>query len=530
MSSEKRIDFLDFGIEGDNHFRPSDTSCVPVRDGVSFFSISEKISHFWGSLELFNPVEIIKQAFVVCPLPERLTVAEDANQKATSRNLFFIDFRSVSAMPVKRFKIHQNFDKVVGKFHHLLAFPLEVIRDVFDNSADDHAGKTGNQSFHFNRLHVCWNNIAHVVKKTENFSVASLIFAEPSCMKEGETSGSDRHFTEQRECVKLSAACHRLKFRDGVLPSREPALEALRRVISDLGEKDDNTPPDFFREAPAIADLVLEPVDFVRPGGVFSGFPEECHEVGSEAVALALPGVHGNGGANENNSGKTVCISVFASGIKNVKQKEKKNDRISLLARCFTGCYHRHYARSVSIFRNIHRCGFFFKNIQKTALTISPACAILCVTSLETRAKAEAAAVTGDDSSEKITFAFLLLGRMGRRNPGVSFATFPTHSPLFRALGSSEKVTERPQQKEAKNVRHFERPELPGAPCLSHLKPNRRQNPADHQRCGADRQSWKEESPELSFRRSRVHEGRLARAGKRSGCQGELIQCGGVAL
>lgn len=202
-----------------------------------------------------------------------------------------------------------------------------------------------------------------MTEKTENFSVSSLIFAEPSRMEKGETSGSDRHFTEQREGVKLATACHRLKFRDGVLPSREPASEALRRVIADRGEKADNTPPDFFREAPAIADLILEPVDFVRPGGVFSGFPEECHEVGSEAAALALPGVHGNGGANENNSGKTVGKSVFVSGLENVKQKEKKHDRISLLAGCFNGCYRRHSARSFSIFRNIHRCGVFRKNI-----------------------------------------------------------------------------------------------------------------------------------------------------------------------
>ena len=207
------------------------------------------------------------------------------------------------------------------------------------------------------------NNIAHVVKKTENFSVSSLIFPEPSSMKEGKTGGSDRHFAEQREAVKLAAPCHCLKFRDGVLPSRGAALEAVGRVIADRGEKGDNTPPDCFREAPAVADLILEPVDFVRTGGVFSGFPEEGHEVGSEAVALAFPCVNGNGGANENNSGKTVCKSVFVSGIENVKQKENEHGNSSLLAGCFNGCYRRHSARSVSIFRNIHRCGFFRKNI-----------------------------------------------------------------------------------------------------------------------------------------------------------------------
>lgn len=202
-----------------------------------------------------------------------------------------------------------------------------------------------------------------MTEKTEKFSVSSLIFPEPSCMKEGKTGGSDRHFTEQREGVKLAAACHRLKFRDGVLPSRGEALEALGRVIADRGEKGDNTPHDCFREAPAVADLILEPVDFVRTGGVFSGFPEEGQEVGTEAAALAFPCVNGNGGANENNSGKSVCKSVFVSGIENVKQKENEHDRISLLAGCFNGCHCRHSARSVSIFRNIHRCGIFFKNI-----------------------------------------------------------------------------------------------------------------------------------------------------------------------
>lgn len=88
-----------------------------------------------------------------------------------------------------------------------------------------------------------------------------------------------------------------------------------------------------------------------------------------------------------------------------VKNKEKKHDRISLLAGCFIGCCHRHYARSVSVFRNIHRCGIFFKEIQKTALTNSPAWSILSSTGLETRQEAETAAVTGDDPSEKTQFA-----------------------------------------------------------------------------------------------------------------------------
>ena len=35
MNSEKRVDFLDFRTENSDHFRPSDTSRVPVRDGMS---------------------------------------------------------------------------------------------------------------------------------------------------------------------------------------------------------------------------------------------------------------------------------------------------------------------------------------------------------------------------------------------------------------------------------------------------------------------------------------------------------------
>lgn len=73
------------------------------------------------------------------------------------------------------------------------------------------------------------------------------------------------------------------------------------------------------------------------------------------------------------------------------------------------------------------------ENFSVSALNFSPACAILCVTGLATRAKAEAAAVTGDDSSEK-NIAICLLGRLGRIIPGVSFATLLTQSPLFRAF------------------------------------------------------------------------------------------------
>lgn len=214
----------------------------------------------------------------------------------------------------------------------------------------------------------------------------------------------------------------------------------------------------------------------------------------------------------ENNSGKTVGKSVYVSGIENVKQKENEHDRISLLARCFNECYRRHSARSVPVFRNIHRCGFFFKNLQEMMLTTEPACAILCVTGLTTRQQAEAAAVTGDDSSEKITFAFLLLGRMGRRNPGVTCCTLSTHSPLFRALTSTGKVTERPHNKEAKNVRPVSGAMPARPPRVSILKSDRRANPADHPRRGEYRPRREEESPELSFRGGRVHEGRLARA------------------
>lgn len=71
---------------------------------------------------------------------------------------------------------------------------------------------------------------------------------------------------------------------------------------------------------------------------------------------------------------------------------------------------------------------------------------ILPITGLETRVKAEAAAVTGCAPSEKITNC--LLGRLGLSNQGVSLTTFPTQSPLFRALTSAGKVTKNPQSKE----------------------------------------------------------------------------------
>lgn len=81
-------------------------------------------------------------------------------------------------------------------------------------------------------------------------------------------------------------------------------------------------------------------------------------------------------------------------------------------------------------------------------LTSSEAHAIVCVTGLETRSKAVAVAVKGGNSTRKIT-DFRLLGRLGRTCPGVSLLTFPTQSPLFCALESAKKVTERPQAKEA---------------------------------------------------------------------------------
>lgn len=81
-------------------------------------------------------------------------------------------------------------------------------------------------------------------------------------------------------------------------------------------------------------------------------------------------------------------------------------------------------------------------------LTLIGCGSMLCATGLETREKAEAAAVTGCAPSEK-NIVICLLGRLGRSNPGVSFSTFPTQSPLFRALESAEKVTKSPQKKEA---------------------------------------------------------------------------------
>ena len=74
--------------------------------------------------------------------------------------------------------------------------------------------------------------------------------------------------------------------------------------------------------------------------------------------------------------------------------------------------------------------------------------ATVCVTGFETRQTAEAAAVTGDDPSEK-NIVSRLLGRMGRACPGVSVCTFRTHSPLFRAFESAGKATESPHNKEA---------------------------------------------------------------------------------
>ena len=307
-----------------------------------------------------------------------------------------------------------------------------------------------------------------MVKKTENFSVSSLILPEPSRMEKGEAGGSDRHFTEQREAVKLSAPCHLFEFGNGVLPSRDAALKALGRVIADRGEKGDNTPPDCFREAPAVADLILEPVNFIRPGSVFSGFPEEGHEVGAEAAALAFPCVNGECDTKNQRCGNPVNKSANVWVCNKIAQKEKGNHYELLRFRfrrwnCrLFNCHASHRGN------NIHRCGFFFKNIQKTALTISPACGILCVTGLNTRVKAEAAAVTGDDSSEKITDC--LLGRLGRSNPGVSLTTCSTQSPLFRVLNSAGKVTENPQSKGVKNdlrpvswaVPARPRPEKPG--------------------------------------------------------------------
>ena len=145
-------------------------------------------------------------------------------------------------------------------------------------------------------------------------------------MEEGEASGSDRHFAEQREGVKLATACHPFQFGNGVLPGRDAALKALRRVIADRGEKSDNTPPDCFREAPAVADLILEPVDFVRTGGVFSGFPEEGHEVGAESSTFALPGVNGECDTKEQRRGSAVNKSANVWVCNKIIKKEKKSE------------------------------------------------------------------------------------------------------------------------------------------------------------------------------------------------------------
>nr|DAM90938.1 MAG TPA: hypothetical protein [Caudoviricetes sp.] len=152
------------------------------------------------------------------------------------------------------------------------------------------------------------------------------------------------------------------------------------------------------------------------------------------------------------------------------------------------------------------------ENFSVSALNFPPACGILCVTGLETRAKAEAAAVTGCDSSEK-NIANCLLGRLGLSNQGVSFATFPTRSPLFRALESAGKVTERPQQKEAENdLRPVSGPVLRSAPGLPHLNEYRRAFAADHPRRGEYRPRREETASELPSRGMRVDESRLARA------------------
>ena len=152
------------------------------------------------------------------------------------------------------------------------------------------------------------------------------------------------------------------------------------------------------------------------------------------------------------------------------------------------------------------------ENFSVSALNFPPACGILCVTGLTTRQTAEAAAVTGDDPSEK-NIAICLLGRLGRNNPGVSVCTLSTQSPLFRALTSAEKVTESPHKQEAENdLRQLQWPVLRSAPCLPHLNPDRRQNPADHPRRGEYRARRKEAASELPACGMRVHESRLARA------------------
>lgn len=151
------------------------------------------------------------------------------------------------------------------------------------------------------------------------------------------------------------------------------------------------------------------------------------------------------------------------------------------------------------------------ENFSVSALNFSPACGILCVTGLNARVKAEAAAVTGDDSSEKITNC--LLGRLGRSNPGVSLTTCSTQSPLFRALNSTGKVTENPQSKGVKNDVCSVSGAMPACPSrVPMLKSDCRAFAADHPRRGECRTRREETTPELPFCRSGSHESRLARA------------------
>lgn len=156
------------------------------------------------------------------------------------------------------------------------------------------------------------------------------------------------------------------------------------------------------------------------------------------------------------------------------------------------------------------------KKIEKSAeyeLTIQPACAILCVTGLTTRVKAEAAAVTGCDSSEKITNC--LLGRLGRTCPGVSLTTLSTQSPLFRALTSAGKVTENPQSKGVKNDLRPVSGAVPARPSrVPVVKSDCRSFAADHPRRGEYRPRREETASKLPFRRSGSNESRLARAGR----------------
>lgn len=151
------------------------------------------------------------------------------------------------------------------------------------------------------------------------------------------------------------------------------------------------------------------------------------------------------------------------------------------------------------------------ENFSVSALNFSPACAILCVTGLETRVKAEAAAVTGCDSSEKITNC--LLGRLGLSSQGVSLTTFPTQSPLFRVLESAGKVTENPQSKGVKNDLRPVSGAVPARPSrVPVLKSDCRAFAADHPRRGEYRTRREETASELPACGMRVDESRLARA------------------